>query len=225
MSANSLKIIALIAMTIDHMGLMLFPDYKWMRIVGRIAFPIFAFMIAEGCRYTRSRLRYLLQIALMGIGMQIVFFVSTKSLFQSVFISFTLAIILIYVIDKAKKEQQMKYWIYVGLAAWATTFLCLGLPIVLHKTDYGIDYNIVGVLIPVVCYFAKSKKIKILVFALALIALSVFYGGIQWFCLLAIPLIGMYNYQRGRFGIKNLFYFYYPAHLCVIFAIGIIINS
>ncbi len=224
MSANTLKIIALIAMTIDHAGLMLFPEYEWMRLVGGIAFPIFAFMIAEGCRYTRNRLRYLLQIALLGIGMQIVSFVVVKSLYQSVFISFTLAIILIYVLDKAKDEQKMKYWIYAGLVILATTFLCLGLPEVLDKTDYDIDYNIVGIWIPVVCYFAKSKKLRLFVFTVGLLALSAFYGGIQWFCLLAIPLIGMYNYQRGRFRLKKLFYLYYPAHLCVIFAIGMFVN-
>lgn len=224
MSANMLKIIALIAMTIDHVGLMLFPNDEWLRMVGRIAFPIFAFMIAEGCRYTHSRLRYLLQIALMGIGMQIVLFVATKSLYQSVFISFTLAIILIYVIDKAKNEQQMKYWISVVVVVLTIAFLCLGLPDVLYKTDYDIDYNIIGVLIPVVCYFTKNTKLRILVFALGLIALSVFYGGVQWFCLLAIPLIGMYNYQKGKYELKNLFYFYYPAHLSVIFAIEIIFN-
>lgn len=224
MSANMLKIIALIAMTIDHVGLMLFPNDEWLRMVGRIAFPIFAFMIAEGCRYTHSRLRYLLQIALMGIGMQIVLFVATRSLYQSVFISFTLAIILIYVIDKAKNEQQMKYWISVVVVVLTIAFLCLGLPDVLYKTDYDIDYNIIGVLIPVVCYFTKNTKLRILVFALGLMALSVFYGGVQWFCLLAIPLIGMYNYQKGKYELKNLFYFYYPAHLSVIFAIEIIFN-
>lgn len=79
MSANVLKMIALITMTIDHVGLMLLPDYEWMRAVGRIAFPIFAFMIAEGCRYTRDRKRYVSQIAILGIGMQIVLFVVSGS--------------------------------------------------------------------------------------------------------------------------------------------------
>lgn len=223
MSGNSLKIVALITMTIDHLGLMLFPDNEWMRIVGRIAFPIFAFMIAEGCRYTRNRLRYLLQIALMGIGMQIVLFIATRSLYQSVFISFTLAIILIYVIDKAKREQKIKYWIAAVLFVFAIIFLCLVLPNLLYKTDYDIDYNIIGIFIPVVCYFAKSRKLKIIVFALSLIALSIFYGGIQWFCLLAIPLIGMYNYKKGKFDLKNLFYIYYPLHLAVIFILEIML--
>lgn len=225
MSANMLKIIALIAMTIDHMGFMLFPNCDWMRIIGRIAFPIFAFMIAEGCRYTHNRLKYLLRIALVGIGMQIVLFIVTGSLYQSVFISFTLAIVLIYVVDKAKSERKIRCWIYVGVTVLAIKFLCVGLPKVLCKTDFNIDYNIVGILIPVVCYFAKSRKLRIFVFAIGLVVLSVFYGGVQWFCLLAIPLIGMYNYQRGRLGLKNLFYVYYPTHLCVIFAIGIIMNE
>lgn len=194
-----------------------------MRLIGRIAFPIFAFMIAEGCSYTGNRMRYLSQIARMGIGMQIVAFVFTKSLYQSVFISFTLAIILICVLDKAMAEQKVRYWIYAGLAILVTTFLCLGLPEVLYKTDYDIDYSIVGVWIPVVCYFAKDKKLKMFVFAMGLLALSVFYGGIQWYCLLSIPLIGMYNCQRGRFGLKKLFYIYYPVHLCVIFAIQFIL--
>lgn len=220
MSANVLKMIALITMTIDHVGLMLLPDYEWMRAVGRIAFPIFAFMIAEGCRYTRDRKRYLSQIAILGIGMQIVLFVVSGSLYQSVFISFTLAIILIYMIDRARNKQQILEWIYVVVTVLAIIFLCLILPKILYETDYDIDYNIVGILIPVVCYFTQNKKSRIAIFAVGLIALSVFYGGVQWFCLLSLPLIAMYNYKRGKLKLKNLFYFYYPAHLCVIFVIG-----
>lgn len=224
MSANMLKMIALITMTIDHVGLILFPEYDWMRIVGRVAFPIFAFMIAESCRYTHSRLRYLLQIGILGIGMQLVLYLVTKSLYQSVFISFSLAIILIYVLDRAKNGRRLADWLYVCLAVLMITFLCFGLTDILQKTDYDIDYNIVGILIPVVCYFAKGRKCKILVFALGLIALSIYYGGIQWFCLLAVPLIGMYNYQKGSAKLKNFFYCYYPAHMGVIFAIETIMK-
>ena len=63
---NALKIIAAIAMLADHVGLMFFPRVSLFRIVGRLALPIFAFMIAEGCRYTRNRLRYFLQIFLLA---------------------------------------------------------------------------------------------------------------------------------------------------------------
>lgn len=219
MTANALKLIALAAMTLDHVGLLLFPQYEWFRILGRIAFPIFAFMIAEGCRYTHSRIRYISKIALIGIGMQAVLFIAAGSLFQSVFISFTLSILLIYGIDRVQNEPAWENWIYAGLTTLAILFLCLGLPEILDHTDYGIDYSIFGVMTPVACYLAKGKKERIFALILCLIGLSVFYGGVQWFCLLDVPLIGMYNGKRGRLRLKNLFYIYYPAHLGVIYLI------
>ena len=51
---NQLKLIALVTMTLDHIGVVLFPQAQWLRIVGRLAFPIFAYMIAEGCRHTAN---------------------------------------------------------------------------------------------------------------------------------------------------------------------------
>lgn len=210
-------------MTIDHVGLVIFPEHEWTRIVGRIAFPIFAFMIAESCKYTRDRTRYLFQIAIMAVIMQLAVFVAIGSLYQSVFTSFTLAIILIYAIDNAINERRIIYWLYALLYLCAIAFLCFGLPMLLAGTDYAIDYGFIGVLIPAGCYFAKSKKLKPVVFCLELTALSLFYGGIQWFCLLAVPLIALYNYQKGRLRLKNLFYLYYPLHLTIIYAIGMII--
>ena len=53
-SNNVLKIIACITMLLDHMGFILFPEYPIFRIIGRIAFPIFAFLLAEGCYYTKN---------------------------------------------------------------------------------------------------------------------------------------------------------------------------
>ena len=59
LSGNMLKILGAVFMLIDHIGVVFFPEVKILRILGRISFPIFAFMIAEGCRYTRNKLRYL----------------------------------------------------------------------------------------------------------------------------------------------------------------------
>ena len=56
---NQLKIIAMVSMALDHIGLLFFPDVMLFRALGRIAFPIFAYMIAEGCRYTKNRAKYL----------------------------------------------------------------------------------------------------------------------------------------------------------------------
>ena len=59
LTGNALKLIAAFAMVCDHAGLMLFPQVPILRVIGRLAYPIFAFMIAEGCRYTRNKKRYL----------------------------------------------------------------------------------------------------------------------------------------------------------------------
>lgn len=55
LTGNQLKLLALIAMTCDHVGLQLLPQFIILRIIGRLAAPLFAYMIAEGCRYTHNR--------------------------------------------------------------------------------------------------------------------------------------------------------------------------
>ena len=105
---NQLKIIAMVSMALDHIGLLFFPDVDIFRILGRIAFPIFAYMIAEGCRYTKNRAKYLGLIAGMGILFQVVFFVAMDSLYQGILITFSLAIITIYALDGILKSK--KFW-------------------------------------------------------------------------------------------------------------------
>ena len=52
LTGNLLKLIAMLTMTIDHIGVILLPQYRILRIIGRLTMPIYAFMIAEGCHYT-----------------------------------------------------------------------------------------------------------------------------------------------------------------------------
>ena len=74
LSGNALKIIALISMTVDHVGVMLFPNTEIFRIIGRIAMPIFAFMIAEGCYYSKHKLRYFSLVLSIGVICVLVFY-------------------------------------------------------------------------------------------------------------------------------------------------------
>lgn len=103
---NQLKIIAMVSMLLDHVGLVLFPSVQILRIIGRLAFPIFAFMIAEGCAYTRNRRAYLLKIAVVALLCQIVYAVAERSLYQSVLVSFTLAILTIFSIDRFRVNRR-----------------------------------------------------------------------------------------------------------------------
>ena len=72
LTGNQLKIIAMITMTVDHVGMQLFPRLLWLRMIGRLAMPVYAYMIAEGCRHTRDRKKYLLRLLGMGALCQIV---------------------------------------------------------------------------------------------------------------------------------------------------------
>ena len=70
LSAMTLKYIAMATMLVDHIGYVLFPWILWLRCVGRIAFPIFAFQIAEGCIRTHDRRRYALRLLLFAVLME-----------------------------------------------------------------------------------------------------------------------------------------------------------
>lgn len=223
LSGNQLKIIALVSMTLDHIGLTFFPNIALFRILGRLAFPLFAYMIAEGCRYTRSRTRYLLSVAGLGAICQLVYLIAMGSLYQCILITFSLSIGLIYLLDYAMQRTD-KLWplIYlIGLAAvW---FLSEELPGLLPRSDYAIDYGFFGILLPVCIYIARHRKQAILHTGLGLLCLCLVSGGLQWYCLAALPLLMLYNGQRGKLRMKNLFYIYYPLHLVVIYLVSCLI--
>lgn len=218
LTGNQLKLIAMITMTCDHVGVQIFPQCLWLRILGRLAMPIYAYMIAEGCRHTRDRKKYLLRLFGMGTLCQIVYFVAMKSLYQCILITFSLSVILIRLIDLAEQEKTAGARIRLFGAVAVVFFLCVVLPDLLPHTDYEIDYGLPGVLLPVLIYGGGTKGLLI---GLALTALK--YGGVQWFSFLAIPLLLAYNGQRGKANIGKLFYWYYPLHLVAIYGIGLLI--
>lgn len=222
LSSNQLKILALIAMTCDHVGKQLLPQYEILPIIGRLAFPIFAYMIAEGCRYTRNRKKYFLTMFALAFVCQVVYFVAMGSLYQCVLVTFTLAIGLIYAVDYAMKQGTVKGWSLAGMAFLGAYFICKVLPDILMHTDFEIDYGIWGVLLSVFVYLANNKTQKIALATATLILLSFSMGGNQWYCLFTIPLLSLYNGKRGQANLKNLFYIYYPAHLVGIYLIDLL---
>ena len=74
LSNDRLKIIAVVTMVTDHIGAYLFPNVMLFRMIGRISFPIFAFMIAEGCRYTKNKKRYLLNMSMLAVATYLLLF-------------------------------------------------------------------------------------------------------------------------------------------------------
>ena len=103
MNRNHLKIIACASMLADHIGYFLFPQLEVLRWIGKIAFPLFAFFIGEGCVYTSSRKKYHLSVFLLGVGCQLVYIIedlirngkitfSSDCLFLNILLTFSLGI-------------------------------------------------------------------------------------------------------------------------------------
>ncbi len=225
LTSNQLKIIAMISMVIDHIGVYLFPHVysvdgiDILRILGRIAFPIYALCIAEGCRYTKNKAKYLGLIAAMAVVFQIVFFVFMNSLYQGILVTFSLSIITIYAIDSFIKNKSVLKRILMALIVAIVLFAVYGLPTLIK--GFVIDYGIWGVSLPVILYFANNKKLR-----LALLIIFIggwgFYSAFKWWPLLSIPFIALYNGERGKAKMKYFFYIFYPLHLVIIYGIGIL---
>lgn len=224
LTGNQLKILAMAAMTCDHVGLQLLPRFGVLRILGRLALPIYAYMIAEGCRYTHDRKRYLLRILVLAAVCQAVYFLAMGSLYQCILVTFSLSICLIYALDNAGKRRDPGS-VCLALGTFlAAIFLCVLLPELLPGTDYAVDYGIWGVLLPVLVYCGKNRRQKLCLLTLGLLFLGAAFGGIQWWAFLAVPPLMAYSGQRGKYPIGKLFYIYYPLHLVVIYGISLLLT-
>ena len=222
---NQLKIIAMASMLVDHIGEMFYPFNPVFKIIGRLAFPIFAFMVAEGALHTKNRARYLAVIAGMGVIFQIVYFVFMKSLYMGILITFSLSIGAIYCIDALINKNSVLIKVIASLIMLAILFVSAVMPVLLEDKGFAVDYTVLGVALPVAVYYSKTKLTKlistaIILVAIALTAIDMVNGYVQFFLLLAIPLLALYNGKRGKYKLKYVFYIFYPLHLVVLYGIA-----
>ena len=237
MSANLLKIIGVVAMTIDHVGFFLFPKEMFLRMIGRIAYPIFAYFIAEGCTYTKHQKKYFGSVLLVGILCSAVSYLTERSLYQSIMITFACSIGLIFSFQHAlginlansSRTQPISQstltktssdtapisfrWLAVFYILLSACYLLFHVHIF---SDFTTDYGFWGILTPFFIWLGKNKKQKLLALALGLTLLYFKMRSNQIFSFLAIPLLMSYNGQRGKWRCKSFFYIYYPLHIAII---------
>lgn len=216
MTSFGLKLVACITMLIDHLGLAIFNNNIFMRGIGRIAMPIFAFQVGVGFKHTHSKLKYIFRMLLCGIISEIPFLLLLLSsgiipslipesiTYFSLNICFTFAIALtsLYFLEKGKETP---------------IFYIVSIFIVLLSIVIPMDYGIFAVLLVILSYFAKDKKI-ILTLGTILIAIVYFLirnNALQLYMLLALPFILLYNNQKGK-SLKYYFYAFYPLHMLLI---------
>ena len=237
LNGSVLKILAAIFMVVDHVGLMFFPHDIIFRIIGRLSYPIFAFMIAEGARYTRNKAKYILMIGGLGLICQLVYYFFADSLYMCILVTFTLSIAVIYALAYFKKclfssDVTIIHKILSGVIFLASVFTVYILNVYL-EIDYGFFgcmvpvfaslFDFRGIDLPEKCKWLDSIYFRIGGLAVGLFLLALNYGGIQWYSLLAIPFLLCYSEKRGSAKLKYFFYIFYPLHLVIIQAIAILI--
>lgn len=222
LSNNQLKMLAMVCMLIDHIGMLFFPRIPLFRILGRLSFPLFAYMIAEGCRYTRHRLRYFLSVAILAALCQVAFSVSEGSLYQNILVTFSLSIAVIFSLEYARSSRTVGALAAAVLTVCGVLLLNLWLPSLLK--GFALDYGLSGILLPVLVYFAPGKLTKVAACGAVLTVLALVAKPIQWYALLALPLLLLYNGQRGRYSLKYVFYLFYPLHLLCLQGIKLLLS-
>ncbi len=250
LNSNNLKVIGAICMVVDHFAVIfveLLPlsVYCFCRIVGRLAFPIFAYLIAEGCRYTRHKDRYFLTVLLVGLICMLGYILFTGGLYFNVLITFSFSILLIYLyqqsecafVDKRLLKEIIFYLLIFAFLVAIYLFQSLSNTyLVLFFEGCEFDYGLLGVILPLLAYIFKNKWLKISVFAVGLVALSLeslfsffllgdytFEAYIQFFSLLVIPLICLYSGERGRLKMKCFFYIFYPLQFVLLYGLYMLV--
>lgn len=242
MTTSMLKIVACVLMLIDHMGAAIFPEAIILRFIGRLSFPIFAYLIAIGYSKTKSFSKYFYRLLIFAVISQIpfslafsdkisihslsdfmIFFIGSPYPHLNIFFTLAIGLITIRVWDK-NKFSTIKLIIV----------LVLGLTAQIFSTDYGIY----GVAMILAFYIYNASKIETLIsqtivfvlFYLPQILLeSLNYPGVSmklnWFSqalsLLALIFIFTYNDEKGK-DLKYFFYSFYPVHLLIIGIIKIL---
>lgn len=243
MTAFVLKIIAAVTMLIDHTGLILFPQYTIFRVIGRLAFPIYAYCIAEGFRFTHNRLKYFLRIFVLGVICQIAYTVTSGDIYIGILLVFSMSIIIMALCDDAIKASHGEKSHICRLIerisgkklsestdnVLSTALACASVTAVYMLTSYvTVDYGFFGVMLPVCTSFFEDRKKRLVMFSACLIALCIemtYSFTLQYFSLLAVPLIALYNGEKGRHSPKYFFYIFYPLHLLILYGISFLIGA
>ena len=248
LSGSTLKLIACVAMFFDHFGLMIYPNEVVFRAIGRLAFPIFAYFIAEGCRYTRNRFKHFMLVFGMGVFYLGIYYFVAATVYPSIFLTFSVSILIIYFSDALKRFVFKK----PGACRISLAIMLFALALAVAYIPFSIvtfDYGYLGMLAPVLislfdfkgadvpkilkrldCYFVRLLTLSVICVLLAVkhnswsISVFGFEISMQFCNLLSIPILALYNGKAGNKKLKYFFYIFYPAHIVVITPIALIID-
>ena len=207
--------------------MILWPELGILRRIGRLAFPIFAYMVSEGCWYTRNKLRYFLNITLPGLVFQLIYYLTTGDGYLNILLTFCMSILLIYALRFLR--HTLSGCENLGRKAFSCGLMILTLGGVwTFCRKFQVDYGFWGIMTPVLADVFRGTKRDCLgtrtaMLAMGLLLVAASSTANQYLSLLAIPLLLRYNGRRGKVNMKWFFYIFYPAHLVILYGIGFLL--
>lgn len=214
---TSLQIIAALTMICDHIGY-IFVDaqknemlYQGMRMIGRISFPIFCFLLVEGFLSTSNIKRYMLRILLFAILSEVPFNLAFFGRFFYIGaqnVMFTMLIGLLVLAGMKRYETNMTFGMLFLVAGCLVAYY-------LHT-----DYSYMGVALIVVFYLQRNHALTRLFWAAFLFFVD---GGMQIYAVLALPVCMLYHEEKKEKRLpRYFFYVFYPVHLLVLWGILVV---
>lgn len=225
LNSNSLKIIAILAMVLDHIAIafisMSSPFYYILRIIGRITAPIMFYSLANGFFYTKNKFKYGFRLLLFAVISQIPYslFLDNKVIvYDNYNILFTLflSFICLYALYDIKNYF---FKILILLLMCSLSLFC--------------EYGIFGIVLVLMFYLFRESKLKTFFYSILCclyllirttlensVIVFVLFGGL----FLAIPLFNMDSGEKGKLNLKYMFYLFYPIHLIVLYLIRLLVS-
>ncbi|WP_322171170.1 TraX family protein [Acutalibacter caecimuris] len=213
MTSAVLQLIAVSTMFIDHVGYRLYPGVDLLRMIGRLSFPVFAFMLVEGFIHTANRGKYVQRLALFAVASEAPYQLFARGRlgalppWSNIFFELLLIFFALWLAEAGK-------W-YGWLGAAGVALLAEWL---------GCMYGAYGVLVGLGFYAFRDRRWAGMSCLVACTLLCCLYHG-SWFQIYAgcaaVPL-WLYNGQRGRRLPRYFCYAFYPAHLLLIWGVSLL---
>ena len=237
LNSNALKMIAIIAMTIDHIAWLVFPDYPHevlpviLHIIGRLTCPIMCYFIAEGYHYTKNIRKYTCRLFVFAVISHFAYifasadFVDWKSFIPfyygnilnqtSVIWPLAWGLVMLRIVNSEKIPKQ-----------WVKTVLILLICLVTFPSDWSCIASLCILAFGTNRGKLRTQSVWLIIYVAIYAAVYCFaidwvYGLVQMGVVLAIPFIKLYNGKRGKNPrvnkiMKWFFYIYYPLHLAIL---------
>ena len=189
---------------------------KILNIVGRIAFPIFAFTLSEGYVHTRNLKNYLFRLFIFAVSIQIPSILFGYDYPMNIFFTLFLGLLSIYIFNSKKINMILKI-ILIGF-------------VLFFSQKFKLDYGMYGILLIMNFNIFRNDKFKILMNFLVLNIFNEIFPNIfdlvdtQFFSIISLIFIFMYNGKKGK-SMKYFFYLFYPIHFFILEVIKILLEK